>query len=84
LLRAGEILIVESGLAGVTVSDGLLPIGHVPNPSADLLAAPSNLTKRSAQAFMEVQEEQRDLDARWSSIIFWSMPHTIAEAPCFL
>src|SRR5690348_388471 len=36
---AGETLIVESGPAGVTVSDGLRPIGRVPNPSADLSAA---------------------------------------------
>jgi hypothetical protein len=37
--KAGETLIVESGPAGVTVSDGLRSIGRVPNPSADLLTA---------------------------------------------
>lgn len=41
-LRAGETLIVESGPTGVTVSDGLRPIGRVPNPSADLSAALAN------------------------------------------
>jgi hypothetical protein len=37
--RAGDTLIVESGPAGVTVSDGLRSIGRVPHPSADLSAA---------------------------------------------
>lgn len=37
--KPGETLIVESGPAGVTVSDGLRSIGSVPNPSADLSAA---------------------------------------------
>lgn len=37
-LRAGDILIVESGPTGVTVSDGLRSVGTVPNPSADLSA----------------------------------------------
>jgi hypothetical protein len=38
-LSAGDNLIVESGSTGVTVSDGLRPIGRVPNPSADLSSA---------------------------------------------
>jgi hypothetical protein len=38
-LRAGDTLIVESGPTGVTVSNGLRPIGHVSNPSADLASA---------------------------------------------
>ena len=38
-LRTGDTLIVESGPAGVTVSDGLRAIGSVPNPSADLSSA---------------------------------------------
>ena len=38
-LQMGNVLIVESGPAGVTVSNGLRPIGCVPNPSADLSAA---------------------------------------------
>ncbi|MEQ1756079.1 MAG: hypothetical protein ABL973_18295 [Micropepsaceae bacterium] len=37
-LRAGDILIVENGAAGITVSDGLRPIGIVVNPSADISA----------------------------------------------
>ncbi|MET4625494.1 hypothetical protein ABIB83_002507 [Bradyrhizobium sp. I1.8.5] len=37
-LHAGDILIVESSPAGITVSDGLRSIGSVPNPSADLAA----------------------------------------------
>ncbi|WFU20599.1 hypothetical protein [Bradyrhizobium sp. CB3481] len=38
-LHAGDIVIVESGPAGITVSDGLRSIGRAPNPSADLSAA---------------------------------------------
>ena len=38
-LCAGASLIVESGPAGVTVSDGLRSIGRIANPSADLSAA---------------------------------------------
>lgn len=38
-LHAGDILIVESGPAGITVSNGLRSIGRVPNPSADLSVA---------------------------------------------
>lgn len=37
--HAGDILIVESGPAGITVSNGLRSIGRVPNPSADLSVA---------------------------------------------
>ena len=38
-VRAGEILIVEGGAGGVTVSDGLREVGLVPNPSANLSTA---------------------------------------------
>ncbi|RUV74838.1 MAG: hypothetical protein EOR30_29355 [Mesorhizobium sp.] len=38
-LRAGDTLIVERGPTGVTVSDGLRPIGRVSRPSADLASA---------------------------------------------
>ncbi len=38
-LQMGDVLIVESGHAGVTVSNGLRPIGCIPNPPADFSSA---------------------------------------------
>lgn len=38
-VRAGDILIVEGGAAGLTVSDGLRAIGQVISPSVELAAA---------------------------------------------
>lgn len=38
-LQIGDVLIVESSPTGVTVSNGLRSIGHIPNLSADLSAA---------------------------------------------
>jgi len=39
LLHIGDTVIVESGQSGITVSDGLRSIGHIPRLSADLSAA---------------------------------------------
>ncbi|MER8402445.1 hypothetical protein [Mesorhizobium sp. M1348] len=58
-LRAGDTLIVESGPTGVTVSDGLRPIGRVSNPSADpppsVRAVDTQEGRRSASACSEIR-----------------------------
>ena len=38
-LRAGDTLIVQTTPDGLTVSDGLRAVGHVANPSSEMIAA---------------------------------------------
>jgi hypothetical protein len=38
-LKAGDTLIVQNAPEGLTISDGLRAVGHVANPSSEMIAA---------------------------------------------